>query len=130
MTSGKWIAVAASFLALAGILGAFAAHGLGDKLDAYSLGVYEKAVFYHFIHAMGLFMVALLPALRIIPDAAMFRICLLLAVGILLFSGSLYLLAVSGNRWLGAITPLGGTAFIIAWLMLAYELLVHTSDGV
>jgi uncharacterized membrane protein YgdD (TMEM256/DUF423 family) len=109
-------------MALAVMLGAFGAHGLRAKLDAYSLDVYEKAVFYHFVHAIGLLVVPLLARAAIITDTGASRVCWLLAAGILIFSGSLYALAISGVRTLGAITPIGGFAFIAAWLLLSWEL--------
>ena len=112
-----WSATAALLLALAVMLGAFGAHGLKDRLDAYSMDVYQKAVFYHFIHALGLLVVTLAPR-----TANLVWVNLLLVAGILIFSGSLYLLAITGVRTLGAITPLGGLSFIAAWLMLAWSL--------
>src|SRR5579871_5393666 len=115
----NWSATGATALALAVILGAFGAHGLRDRLDAYSMGVYEKAVFYHFIHALGLLVVSILPKTGTFAEGATNWVCGLLLAGIVIFSGSLYLLAVSGNRALGAITPIGGVAFIAAWLVLA-----------
>lgn len=118
-----WSAAGAILLALAVILGAFGAHGLRERLDAYSMGVYEKAVFYHFIHGLGLLIVALLPRTGTFSDFATNWVCGLLLAGIILFSGSLYALAISGVRTLGAITPLGGVAFIAAWLVLAWFLL-------
>lgn len=111
----NWSAIGAVFLALAVILGAFGAHGLRDKLDAYSMGVWEKAVFYHFIHALGVLVVSMLPRTSVTS-----LVCWLLTAGILIFSGSLYLLAVTGVHTLGAITPIGGVCFIAAWLALAY----------
>jgi|SRR5579871_4375710 len=119
----NWSATGATALALAVILGAFGAHGLRDRLDAYSMSVYEKAVFYHFIHALGLLIVALLPKSGYISQTQAIWICSFLLAGIVLFSGSLYVLAVSGVRVLGAITPFGGVSFIAAWLMLAWVLL-------
>ena len=119
----NWTAVGAALLALAVTLGAFGAHGLKDRLDAYSMAVYEKAVLYHFLHALGILLVALLGRTGAIGAAGQTRAAWLLFVGILLFSGSLYVLAVSGIRALGAITPLGGLAFIAGWLLLAYEAL-------
>ena len=110
-------------MAAAVILGAFGAHGLRDKLDAYSMSVYEKAVFYHFIHALGILIVALLTRARAIGPAGEGRVAWLLLVGIAIFSGSLYALAISGMRTLGAITPIGGLAFITGWLVLVYEAL-------
>jgi uncharacterized membrane protein YgdD (TMEM256/DUF423 family) len=110
-------------MALAVILGAFGAHGLRNRLDAYSMGVYEKAVFYHFIHALGLLVVSFLPKTGTFSEFATNWVCGLLLAGILIFSGSLYLLAVTGNKMLGAITPIGGVSFIAAWLLLAWFLL-------
>ena len=112
----NWSAVGASFLALGVVLGAFGAHALKDRLDAYSMGIWEKAVFYHFIHALGMLVAPILS-----PKAANTTGALLLA-GILLFCGSLYALALTGSRILGAITPLGGLAFIAAWTWLAVDL--------
>ncbi len=112
----NWPASAAIFLALAVMLGAFGAHGLRGRLDAYGMGLWEKAVFYHFIHALGMLIVPLL------APAAPSRVCWLLFAGILIFSGSLYLLAVTGIRAFGAITPIGGLSFIAAWLLLAWQL--------
>jgi uncharacterized membrane protein YgdD (TMEM256/DUF423 family) len=116
----NWLATGALLMAIGVALGAFGAHGLRDRLDAYSLGVYEKAVFYHYLHAIGLLVVALLARVNAIPARAQDLVGWLLLAGIVLFSGSLYALALSGMRVLGAITPLGGLSFIAAWLLLAY----------
>jgi uncharacterized membrane protein YgdD (TMEM256/DUF423 family) len=110
----NWTAVGAIALALAVMIGAFGAHGLRGRLDDYSLGIYERAVFYHFIHALGILIVSLF-----IRQRAGAWVCGLLAAGIILFSGSLYALALTGNRMLGAITPIGGVSFIAAWVLLA-----------
>jgi uncharacterized membrane protein YgdD (TMEM256/DUF423 family) len=105
----------AVLLALAVGIGAFGAHGLQGKLDAYSMGIYERAVFYHFIHALGILLTAVLPIqLSYARWAGM-----LFIAGIVLFSGSLYALAITGNRMLGAITPVGGLSFIAGWIVLA-----------
>ena len=118
----NWPAVGALGLGLAVMLGAFGAHALRDRFDAYANGIWEKAVLYHFIHVLGLLIVpALARSGAMTPEAAN-RVCWLLAAGVLIFSGSLYALALSGVRTLGAITPIGGTAFIAAWLLLAWEL--------
>src|SRR5829696_278729 len=112
----NWPGTGAALLALAVVFGAFGAHGLRDRLDAYSMSVWEKAVLYHFIHALGLLVAPLLA-----PKAAN-TVGVLLTAGILLFSGSLYALALTGVRALGAVTPLGGLAFIGAWAWLAVDL--------
>jgi uncharacterized membrane protein YgdD (TMEM256/DUF423 family) len=119
----NWSAAAAVFLGLAVMLGAFGAHGLRSRLDAYSIDVYERAVFYHFIHAVGLLIVSLLPRVGVLSESRAAWVCWLLMAGVLLFSGSLYALAVSGVKALGAITPIGGLCFIAAWLLLAFRLL-------
>jgi uncharacterized membrane protein YgdD (TMEM256/DUF423 family) len=113
----NWSAIASIFLALAVGLGAFGAHGLRDKLDAYSMDVWNKAVFYHFIHSLGMLIASLMPRISPVSEYA----CWAFAAGILIFSGSLYLLAVTGVRTLGAITPIGGLCFIAAWLLLAWH---------
>lgn len=118
----NWSMTAGLLLALAVGLGAFGAHGLRGRLDAYSLGVWEKAVFYHFIHALGMLAVSILPRTGTFPPAAASQVCALLLVGVAIFSGSLYLLALTGTRALGAITPIGGLAMIAAWLLLAWRL--------
>jgi uncharacterized membrane protein YgdD (TMEM256/DUF423 family) len=107
--------------------GAFGAHALRDRLDAYSLGVYETAVQYQFYHSLALLVTALL--LVQFPSSTLLKSSVLLfLLGILVFSGSLYILSFSGMRWLGAVTPLGGLAFIAAWGCLAaagWQLLGH-----
>ena len=121
----NWSATGAILLALAVVLGAFGAHGLRGRLDAYLMSVYEKAVFYHFIHALGVLTVSILPKTGALPESAAQWVCGLLLVGILIFSGSLYLLALTGLRVLGAVTPVGGLSFIAAWVVLAWCLLRH-----
>ena len=118
----NWTRLAASLLGLAVILGAFGAHGLKGHLDAYAMGVYEKAVFYHFVHALGMLIASLFAQMGLISSKDGTQVCALLVAGIILFSGSLYLLAVTGVTILGAITPFGGLAFIAAWFLLAWRL--------
>ncbi len=104
------IAAALGFLAVA--LGAFGAHGLKELLARnQTAGVWEKAVFYHFVHVLMLFLLASRTPLATGP-----WFCLL--GGIILFSGSLYLLAVTKVNWLGAITPFGGISFLAGWVWL------------
>lgn len=113
--------LAAVLLALAVMLGAFGAHGLKNVLPAVSLAIWEKAVFYHFVHALGLLALSAIEPGRFRSANAPSRIAALLTFGVVVFSGSLYALAYTGQTWLGMITPLGGTAFIAAWLMLAWN---------
>jgi uncharacterized membrane protein YgdD (TMEM256/DUF423 family) len=119
----NWGVTGAFLLALAVVFGAFGAHGLRGRLDEYSMGVYEKAVFYHFIHALGVLIVSFLPKTGTFSENATSVVCWLLLIGIAIFSGSLYALAITGTRWLGAITPIGGVAFIAGWLALAWFLM-------
>ncbi len=94
-------------------MGAFGAHGLKGLLaQNQTAAIWEKAVFYHFIHAVMLFILAGRVPLRRLAWYSFL-------VGIVLFSGSLYLLAVTNVRWLGAITPFGGVSFIVGWACLA-----------
>ena len=105
------IAAALCFLAVA--LGAFGAHSLRSTLEAHSmLDVWNKAVLYHFIHAVALFVLALFGNVN---RSAWW----LLFAGIIIFSGSLYGMGLTGARWLGAITPLGGLCFLAGWAWLA-----------
>jgi uncharacterized membrane protein YgdD (TMEM256/DUF423 family) len=102
---------------LAVAAGAFGAHALRSRLGADSLAVFETAARYQMFHALGLFAAAW--AASRWPGAWPNRSGWLFVVGTVLFSGSLYALALSGVRWLGAITPLGGVAFLLGWLCLA-----------
>ncbi|MEE4300729.1 MAG: DUF423 domain-containing protein [Pseudomonadales bacterium] len=111
------LAIAALFGASGVGLGAFGAHALKARLGD-AIGTWETGVSYHLVHALALFGVAVL--LRVGSEAALLRAAgWLFAFGILAFSGSLYLLALDGPRWLGPVTPLGGLAFIVAWTCIA-----------
>jgi uncharacterized membrane protein YgdD (TMEM256/DUF423 family) len=99
-------------------LGAFGAHALKSHLDDYAQGVYSTAVQYHFYHALALLGVGLLTLWH--PQSSLLRTSgFSFLFGTLVFSGSLYLLSLSGIRWLGAITPIGGLAFMVGWFCLA-----------
>ncbi len=105
------IAAATGFLAVA--LGAFGAHGLKDLLAQNGMAtIWDKAVFYHFTHAVMLFVLA---GREKFPRFAWWSFL----IGILIFSGSLYLLAVTNMLWLGAFTPAGGLCLLVGWLALA-----------
>lgn len=118
-----WSSYGALALAVAVMIGAFGAHALQDKLDAYSRGVYETGVLYHFFHALGLLIVSFFPRIGVLSEKRASWICGLLLAGIVLFSGSLYTLALSKVTMLGAVTPLGGVCFIAAWILLGFWLL-------
>jgi uncharacterized membrane protein YgdD (TMEM256/DUF423 family) len=107
---------AAALLTAAVALGAFGAHGLEPLLSAEMMQVYKTGVDYHFYHALGLFLVGILTLIK--PSPLFRRSAVFLMVGIFLFSGSLYAMAISGITWLGAITPFGGVSFIAGWMML------------
>ena len=98
-------------------LGAFGAHGLRDRLAPDLLAVYETGVRYHLVHALGLFVAAWLAGEDQTRSARLAGV--LLVVGILFFSGSLYVLALTGVRAFGAVTPLGGIAWLAAWILIA-----------
>jgi uncharacterized membrane protein YgdD (TMEM256/DUF423 family) len=117
----NWTVTGSVLMALAVAAGAFGAHGLRARLDAYSMSVYEKAVFYHFVHALGILCIAILARTNAITISGANRTAGLLLLGVVVFSGSLYALALTGIRMLGAITPIGGVAFIAGWLLFAYE---------
>lgn len=111
------IALGCALMCLGVALGAFGAHALRDQLSAESLAIYQTGVQYQQIHALALLFTGLL-ALHL-PEERLIRVAgTAFAVGIVLFSGSLYALALSGVRVLGAITPLGGVAFLTGWILL------------
>jgi uncharacterized membrane protein YgdD (TMEM256/DUF423 family) len=101
--------------------GAFGAHAWKSFLtETNRLATFETAVQYQMYHALAIILTGILGL--ILPKTDFSLVTLLFLLGILIFSGSLYLLCASGIRWLGAITPLGGTAFLAAWLLLAWKL--------
>ena len=98
------------------ILGAFGAHGLKDILDEYGKSIYEKAVLYHMFHTMAILILGLIEKIQ--PELQLSLAGWAFIFGIILFSGSLYVLAVTGIKSLGMITPIGGVFFIIGWVSL------------
>jgi uncharacterized membrane protein YgdD (TMEM256/DUF423 family) len=107
---------ALAFLAVA--LGAFGAHALKTRITPEMLTVYQTGVQYHLAHALAILLVAALGE-RVLPERSVKRVSGLMAMGILFFSGSLYALALSGVKVLGAITPFGGVCFLSAWAIFA-----------
>ena len=113
MSNALALRIAAVLGGLAVALGAFGAHGLRDVLARNeTTAIWQTAVFYHFVHAVMLFVLGTRTPLLTGP-------WLSFLVGILIFSGSLYVLALTNQRWLGAITPFGGVAFLVGWVWLA-----------
>jgi uncharacterized membrane protein YgdD (TMEM256/DUF423 family) len=114
-----FVSVGAIFGFLSVALGAFGAHALRDKLSAQMLGVYEKGVMYQMYHALALLGVGILfhlgPSHQLLSIAGW-----LFALGIVLFSGSLYMLSLSGKRAFGAITPIGGLCFLAGWALVFF----------
>lgn len=114
----RYVMIACILGALAVITGAFGAHGLEEQLDPEHLAIWQTAVEYHFYHALAM----LAFAAGAVPGIAGGRglwACRLWLFGIAIFSGTLYLLAVTGISWLGAITPIGGVAMIAGWVFAA-----------
>ena len=118
MGSGRALAIAGVLLALATACGAFGAHALKGQLAPERLQLWETAVRYHFFQALGLLGVGL--TLRGSDAGALRAAAALMAAGIVLFSGSLYALALGAPRPLGLLTPLGGLALIGSWLLFAW----------
>lgn len=115
----KLFVILGSLNAFIGVaLGAFGAHGLKSKVAPEMLTIWETAVQYHLIHALGLFLIGIL--CQLVPEASQVRVAgWLLLAGIVMFSGSLYAMVLTGTKPLGIITPIGGVAFLIGWLLLA-----------
>ncbi|MFT5691338.1 MAG: uncharacterized membrane protein YgdD (TMEM256/DUF423 family) [Oceanicoccus sp.] len=126
--------VAKTFLMIAAIcgifaviIGAFGAHGLKHRLTVELMGVYQTAVQYHFYHSLALLAVGML--LLQYPNASAFQWSgWLMFAGLIIFSGSLYVLALTGIKWMGAITPIGGVAFIAGWLALAIGVYLNINE--
>jgi uncharacterized membrane protein YgdD (TMEM256/DUF423 family) len=117
VTSSRTLAAAGILLALATVFGAFGAHALKAQLSPDRLQVYETAVRYHFFHALGLLGIGL--ALRFIDGAVLRWAAVLVIIGIVLFSGSLYALTFGAPRPFGIVTPFGGLALIAGWICFA-----------
>ena len=112
------LGLVAGLLGALGVLaGAFGAHALRERLDAASLGTFETAARYHLIHALAATLAAHRSGSSV--GGAARRAGWAFVVGVLVFAGTLYALALGGPRWLGAVTPLGGTALIAGWIALA-----------
>ena len=117
---GKTILVLGCVFGFLGVwVGAFAAHMLKQKLTPELFDIFEVGVRYHMYHALAIVAVGL--AVAQWPESGVGLAGWLFAAGILVFSGSLYVLAITGTKWLGAITPIGGVAFMAGWVVLAWR---------
>jgi uncharacterized membrane protein YgdD (TMEM256/DUF423 family) len=114
-----WIALGALNAAIAVAAGAFGAHGLRERLDARALEVFETGARYQMYHALAMILAGILASSALARGAHIAG--WLFQVGIVVFSGSLYALALTGTKGLGAITPLGGLAFLVGWVWLAWS---------
>jgi uncharacterized membrane protein YgdD (TMEM256/DUF423 family) len=111
-------ALAALSMAVGVGCGAFGAHGLRDVISPTDLQIWEKAVFYQLVHGLAALVIVVTPA-TLLSEQKAARSAKLFLIGTLFFSGSLYTLVLTNLRWMGAITPIGGVCFIVAWLLLA-----------
>ncbi|PTL80615.1 DUF423 domain-containing protein [Vitiosangium sp. GDMCC 1.1324] len=120
-----WLILGAANAFLSVAAGAFGAHGLRARLTPDMLTIFETGARYHMYHSLGLIAIGLLAQLR--PSPLLNGAGWAMLAGILLFSGSLYALALTGVRALGAITPLGGTGFLVGWVLFALAAWRQTS---
>lgn len=122
MNSAQWSVLVGAVYGFVGVaLGAFGAHALRGRLSAELLAVWKTAVEYQLYHALALVLVGLIAVQR--PSIAISNSSICFALGVLIFSGSLYLLALTGVRWLGAVTPIGGILLLAGWALLLWAAL-------
>ena len=116
--TNRWLGFAGLFGFLGVASGAFGAHALEDQLDAKMMATFKTASHYCLVHASALLGVAALSVLQ--PSSSVRNAGWFFVFGIAIFSGTLWALVLTGHRWLGAITPIGGTALIIGWALLVF----------
>ena len=109
------------FCGLSVVIGAFVAHALKGKLSDYGVLIFDKALFYHVFHALAILFISILE--YNISELSLNGCILLFSFGIILFSGSLYILAITEMKWLGMVTPIGGIMFILGWCLLFLKVL-------
>lgn len=110
--------LAALSMAIGVACGAFGAHGLRDVLSAHDMQIWEKAVFYQLVHSLAVLVILVTPH-SFVSERTATRLAVLFLIGTCVFSGTLYTLVLTNLRWLGAITPIGGSCFIAGWTLLA-----------
>ena len=114
-----FMVIASLMMALTIVIGAFGAHGLKPYLDEYSTDIYEKAVSYQFYNTLGLFFISFISYL--LPRSTkIIKSFYFILIGTIIFSFSLYILALTKVMWFGAITPIGGSLMIIGWILTGY----------
>src|SRR3972149_191799 len=123
-----WVRLGAVLMFMGVALGAFGAHALRGRLAPDMLQVFETGVRYHFYHSLALFVVGWLAERH--PSQWIAGAVIAFTLGVFVFSGSLYVLSLSGVKWWGAVTPLGGLAFLIGWLLLAVASLFGSTSPI
>ena len=116
----EWIIIGSIFAGLSVLIGAFGAHGLKGKISIEDLVIFEVGVRYQMYHALALILLGLLGVS--IPEKFLILPGIFFCSGIIIFSGSLYLMVLLNMRWLGAITPIGGALLIFGWLSLVFKI--------
>jgi uncharacterized membrane protein YgdD (TMEM256/DUF423 family) len=114
----NFVAIGAATMFVGVALGAFGAHALKETLGEVGRPIYETGVIYHLVHGLALLLVGILQVVR--PGPRLATVGWLFLVGTVLFSGSLYVLAVTGVKLWGAVTPFGGLCYLVGWAMLAF----------
>lgn len=125
--SQRFLVLGTVFAGLAVAAGAFGAHALKEILDEHRLQVFDTAARYQMYHAFGLCIVAW--AMDRYPGQRLEQTGWLFTIGILLFSGSLYVVSLAGVRWMGAVTPIGGAAFLAGWLLFGWRIWNRTPNA-
>ncbi|MAV69318.1 MAG: hypothetical protein CMG04_00685 [Candidatus Marinimicrobia bacterium] len=117
-----WLIIGACLAGVSVLFGAFGAHGLKTRVSSDDLGIFETAVRYQMYHSLGILFISTLGITKSFPDNILLIPTYLMVAGIIIFSGSLYILVLTNTRWLGAITPIGGGLLIFSWFLLAFNI--------
>ena len=117
-----WLIIGACLAGVSVLFGAFGAHGLKTRVSSDDLGIFETAVRYQMYHSLGILFISTLGITKSFPDNILLIPTYLMVAGIIIFSGSLYILVLTSTRWLGAITPIGGGLLIFSWFLLAFNI--------